>query len=259
LPLLPFALSIVLLNFTDRLFIIQYLNLSDVAIYSVGYKIATILTLFLIGFQHAWGPYVYSNFRKESAKLEFARIFDIFTIIVSFMLIVITFISPYLILILATKNYLEAYKVVPFLLIGLISYSLLYFGVGVSLSGKTYFNLVASGTGVIANIGLNMLLIPKFGIIGAAIATSISYFLMALIKLYISQKLFYLPYKIMKNCSVILFFFVLETIIIYSSNPFTWKYILFSLLTLFIFYCFQKRLYGFSLPKLAISSYCSQF
>jgi len=248
LPLLPFALSIVVLNFTDRLMINHYLNLSQVAIYSIGSKIASILTLFLIGFQHAWGPYVYANFRREHVKKEFAKIFDLFTATVSLGLIIITLVSPYLILILATKDYLEAYKVVPLLLIGLISYSLLYFGVGISISEKTYFNLVGSIAGIISNIGLNILLIPKFKIIGAAIATSISYFLMALIKIYISQKLFPIPYKIGRNCSMIFASFLVAAFsLFWFKNPFRLQYILYSLFVVSVFYYLLVKIYNVSL------------
>lgn len=67
----------------------------------------------------------------------------------------------------------------------------------ISMTGHPKFNLVTSMTIFIANITLNILMIPKYGIIGAAIATMISRTLgstMTIIYLYITQKIH--PYDI---------------------------------------------------------------
>jgi O-antigen/teichoic acid export membrane protein len=66
---------------------------------------------------------------------------------------------------------------------------------GLDLSGKTKFYPLTIGLGAVASIGLNVLLIPRFQMMGAALAMCFSYLLLPLVSFPIVQKQFPIPYE----------------------------------------------------------------
>jgi len=77
-------------------------------------------------------------------------------------------------------------------------------GPGISLAEKTWHFAWITGLTAILNIGLNFLLVPRFGIIGAGIATLISFIVYWQIKVRVAAKYFPLSYPFFR---IMLFFF----------------------------------------------------
>jgi len=73
---------------------------------------------------------------------------------------------------------------------------------GVFIKEKTIYIAIVRGLGAVTNIILNFILIPIYGIIGAAAATCISFFLMAFTLFFINKKIFPVVYE-WKNILVI--------------------------------------------------------
>jgi O-antigen/teichoic acid export membrane protein len=66
------------------------------------------------------------------------------------------------------------------------------------LTKKTFLTSVALGIGAVINIGLNFLLIPRFQMMGAAIATLVSYFVAVVILYRFSQRHYPINYRLSK-------------------------------------------------------------
>jgi O-antigen/teichoic acid export membrane protein len=87
-------------------------------------------------------------------------------------------------------------KIVPIILLAYVfTGAYVNFVVGVYLEKKTKYLPYATGAGAVANILANYFLIPIWGIMGAAIATLISYVVMAAVIYFPSQKFYHVEYE----------------------------------------------------------------
>jgi peptidoglycan biosynthesis protein MviN/MurJ (putative lipid II flippase) len=71
-------------------------------------------------------------------------------------------------------------------------------------TGQTKYNLPATVAGLVANIGLNLLLLPIWGIIGAGVSLVISYLVVVVLMYLFTQRLFPVPYEWLRLARVLL-------------------------------------------------------
>lgn len=200
LPTIPFAFSHYLMTYSDRYFLKFYSGLEAVGLYGVAYMLASILSLPLIGFQNAWGPYFFSIYKHRDAPETVARIFNYCSTFICILFVLISLNAKELLTILTTKKYEEAYLVTPLIMLSLIVYFFSgYFSVGIGVEKKTYHQAWSGILTAIINFILNFLLIPAYGMIGAAVATVISFLVLGWILMRISQKYYYIPYRFNSN------------------------------------------------------------
>ncbi len=229
--ILSFGLPYLLLSFcyfimtnSDRYFLNYYQGLSAVGIYGIGYKVASVIGVAVMGFQLAWGPFIYSTYKDEDAKRTFARVFDYVSVAACILLLGLSLFSRELMYVFTTAQYFEAYVVVPFISAGLIIYTLGgYFSIGVGIAKKT---IHVAWTGIVAalvNLSLNWLLIPLFGMIGAAVSAVFSFLLLAVLLMTISQKLYRVPYRFGVNGIMYLVTAVIIAVAyLFMMNSITW-------------------------------------
>lgn len=98
--------------------------------------------------------------------------------------------SKWLIILLYSKRYLNSVAPFQILLIGVVAISISRVLTNdIDARGKPMINTYITFVTLIGNIVLNIILIPKYGVIGAALATSISYSLSSIIKIFIYCKI----------------------------------------------------------------------
>jgi len=188
---------IYILHYADRYMLIRMASLKELGLYSVGVTIASVIVILTGGLRVAWMPIVYSSFREEESKQFYARIFDYFWPLVFLGAIGISLFSKEILFILAPPSYLGAYTVVPIVVLGVVFFnSALFFSFGIGIAKKNKYRLYLGIIVAALNVGLNLLLIPSYGRVGAAIATLISSVGYAVISFLISQKLYYVGYDL---------------------------------------------------------------
>jgi O-antigen/teichoic acid export membrane protein len=198
MPLLPHQLAIFLLFGADRYFIGAYGTVTDVGIYSYGYRVGMMMTIVLEGASLAWTPFIFSIQRREDAKRIHALTGRyVATIIIGVAVGLIVF-GPELTMLLAfaAPEYWTAAVLVPWIVGGYVflgAYQV--FAAAVGIPKRTRLLGIFSLTGLAVNIGLNFLLVPTHGTMGAAIATTISYACMAVVATAITQKVHHIPYE----------------------------------------------------------------
>jgi O-antigen/teichoic acid export membrane protein len=69
-------------------------------------------------------------------------------------------------------------------------------------TGRTEFNFPATAAGTAANIGLNLLLIPAWGIVGAGVSLIASYAVVLVLMYVFTQRLFAVPYEWLRLAQV---------------------------------------------------------
>ena len=179
--LMPSSFTWWIMNSSDRVMVAGMIGVSANAIYAVSYQ--------------AWG---YSAIRASGSGDESEYNNSVLKKLAFFVLLVaiviITF-SKYFLRFYVAEEYYEAWKYVPCLTAGMVFLALSGFmGTSYMLHKDSLGYLFSSLFGAAVNAGLNLLLIPQWGIHGAAFATGLSFFGMFLFRLYHTGK--YLRYRI---------------------------------------------------------------
>jgi O-antigen/teichoic acid export membrane protein len=207
LPFIPAGFLIFVLNMGDRYILNRLGNLSEVGIYALGYKFGMLLSAFLAQpFQSIWGPKRIEIFRNRDNRNEiFTRVFTYLLFGLFFAGLAISLLIKDVLMIMAAPEFWPAYRVVPFVILGYIFYNLYYFvDFGFYINNKTYWYPVINAVAAGANVGLNILLIPEFGAVGAAIVTAISFLICPLMAFAVSQRLYYIPYDFARILKLLL-------------------------------------------------------
>jgi O-antigen/teichoic acid export membrane protein len=197
LPLLPAALALWATKFSDRLFLNHYTNKSTVGVYSFGVQIASTLVLLITAFQLAWPAFAYAIEDDDEARHTYAYVLTYYLFLMTWAAVGISLLAPFLAHILAPNWHgKSAAVVVPLLAFGNVifaGYSALTISIG--RARKTGANWIITGVGALVDVVLNIELIPRIGMLGAAIALIGAYATMFLGMSWRVQHVFYVPYQ----------------------------------------------------------------
>ena len=183
LPLIPSNLSVFIFNSIDRYFLNYYTNLSEVGLYNLAYNFGNLVTvLFATPMALIWPAMFLSVKDHKNVKEFYTRALTYSSMIAFFIFLGIALLSEEAIKIFANEEYWAAYTVIPIIVLTYVIWSLRKsILVGVILKKKTLAQASIFLIGALINIGLNFLLIPGYGMMGAAISTIISYIIIMII------------------------------------------------------------------------------
>jgi O-antigen/teichoic acid export membrane protein len=172
-PLVPASLSIWILNYSNRFFLVRLGSLDDVGLISVGTRVASVVLLAITAFRTAWGPFAYSLAEDEDlARSTYSKVLTYYLMVTMPATVGLSVFSRELVLLLSTVEYEAAASVVPFLsLSNTIWGAVVIVAIGYGIAKKSYHTTIAVIMGAVVNIGLNFILIPIWGIVGAAVST----------------------------------------------------------------------------------------
>ena len=196
LPTMPAELTLYSLNWADRIIITRYLGLAEAGLYALAVKFANGMQVLVRGFHLAFPPLAYSIQDDDEARGAYALIVTWFVAICAFAVAALWLLAPWLVRLLADDRYFAANEVVGPLAAGTALYALyLVLVVILGRTGRTEFSFPATAVAVATNIGLNVLLVPDHGIIGAGVALVVSYIVVVALMYGIVQRLFAVPYE----------------------------------------------------------------
>jgi O-antigen/teichoic acid export membrane protein len=196
MPLVPVAVAYYFITYSDRYFLSYFVGLETVGMYAIGVRVSMVLALLLNGFEMAIGPFVYSHYRDESAPATFARTFDYVSVAATFSVTALALFASDVVNIFATPDYLPGHNVVPLLAGGTAIYGLgAYFSVGIGISKRTIHRAWTAVLAAGLNVGLDFLVVPRLGMVGAAGATVVAFLTLAVLQMRISQGLYAVPYR----------------------------------------------------------------
>ncbi|MGL6064753.1 MAG: oligosaccharide flippase family protein [Fusobacteriaceae bacterium] len=194
LPLLPTFLIYWIFNSMDRIMINRMLGPTELGIYSVGSKVASVSQLIYTAFAGGWQYFAFSTMKDEDQVELNSKVFEYLGII-SFSLFIISqpFIKPVFNL-LFTGEYVRGSEVFSYLFLSPLMLMLFQIIANqVIVIKKSYLSTLALTLGAVLNIALNYILIKNYGIRGAALSTLLSYILSVAIMGIICHK-----YKLLK-------------------------------------------------------------
>lgn len=219
LPLVPAAFAGFVLNMGDRFILSQYVSTAEIGYYSLGYKFGMLVGVFIGGpFLLAWEPKRFQIFEKDpNEKSLFSKVFLYFFFSLVFSALILCFYIQEIITLFATPEYSKACTVTPFVALGYIFFNLYYIlDIGFLFEKKTYWYFIISSTAAGVNVGLNFILIPQLGILGAAIATTGAFLVLPVMAFTVSQKYYPIQYDLLKAGKILIvglvWFFVAQKI-----------------------------------------------
>jgi O-antigen/teichoic acid export membrane protein len=195
LPLVPAAACNMVLMMSDRYLLRFFADLEQVALYAAGTRVGVMMMLVVSSFQLAWPAIFFPIARRADGPRTFARLFEFFMLGVCMFGLGLAVFARDLIELLATKSYLAGARVVPLLVASYVLYGVYYFtAIGVQVKKKTFYLPLGIGLAAAINLLLGFSLVPRSGMMGAAVAKVVAYAVLALLMCTISQRLYRVPY-----------------------------------------------------------------
>lgn len=215
LPMIPNSIGWWINTSIDRYAIVYYINIAASGIYSIAYKIPSLLTSFSSVFIGAWQISSIEDFGSSESEKFFSNIYKKYSsfniLLTGIILISIKILAK----ILFSATFYEAWSVATIIMFSFLFQAMSAFlGTVFTAAKKTKTLFYSTITASILNISLNIFLIPKFGINGAAYATLITYFYIYIHRLYGSMKII----KIDKNNTRDVFSYIIIAFMIYFIN-----------------------------------------
>lgn len=205
-------------NVSDRYIITWILGIEANGIYSVAYKIPSVLNVFQSIFSQAWTISAIKEFDDENKKF-YSAIYKMYNFLMVFVCSALLLFNQLIAKILFAKEFYEAWKYAPFLLISVVFGSLSGFLGGIFSAAKKSTTFAKTTIfGAVINIVLNIALVEKIGAIGAAIATLISYFVVWASRFYQANKIIKIEINLKRDFISYLILLAQAIIMVLVSN-----------------------------------------
>ncbi len=227
LPYLPAGLASMVIQVIDRPIMQHLTNLKTLGIYQANYKLGIFMMLFVSMFQYAWQPFFMQESGSSEAKKVFSKVLTYFTIAGAVILVLLSlFIDNFVKLEIFGRTiigsaYWSGLNIVPVILLAYLFNGLyVVFTAGIYIKEKSIYVPLITGIAAVVNIVINFILIPVMGIMGAALATLASYFVMSIGLYLVTQKFYKIEYE-KKKISLIFSILTITGIIyyiLYNSN-----------------------------------------
>ena len=215
-----------ILSLSDRYILQFFRGAQEVGIYSASYNISEkSIVLIVLLFMFAGFPISMHIWEKEGEveSQEFlTNVTRYFLIICLPVVIGLSVLSKQIIILFTAQEYHEGFRIISFVTLGAFFLGLQHrFQMGLLFYKKTYlvmFCVIVSG---VLNIALNLIFIPTYGYIAAAVTTLISYGLLLILVIFISTRFFVWKFPFKTLGKVICASALMGEVVYYISNNLT--------------------------------------
>ena len=191
---------------SDRYVITWFCGLAESGIYSIAYKIPSIVSIFQSIFGQAWTLFAIKEINSTEKEKTFSKMYNYYNAMVLIACCLLVAMNKIMARFLYAKDFYMAWRYVPVLLISSMFSALSAFSGGIFSAGKESKAVMNSSLiGATVNIILNIIFTPLIGAMGAAIATAVSYFavwvardsaMMKIIRLDYNKRQHYISYLV---------------------------------------------------------------
>jgi O-antigen/teichoic acid export membrane protein len=175
LPTVPADASVYALQVADRFYLFRGVGHAAAGEYSIAVQLATVVFVFVRGFQYAWPPLAYSIDSDAEASQLYSIVTTYFVLATGVVVVGVTLLGRWLVRLLAAPQFFGAHSALPWLALGWTLYGL--YQVMIVITGRarvTQRNIPAAAAGLAVNVVLLVVLVPQsgagLGIAGAGIA-----------------------------------------------------------------------------------------
>lgn len=203
-PRVPHAGAQQVMAVGDKFILQAFVSLENVGVYSMAVSFGLVQKLFLSAFESAWAPFYYATTREADAG-------RVFRIVTTYGLAVLALLTAGLSAVgrLAAQAMTHGYLLAPddprwdavetvigFTALGVFLQGFyLLTSIGLNITKQTQYYPVATISAALANIVLNLMLIPRYGLVGAAWANGAGYAVQAALGYVLSQRVYPVAYE----------------------------------------------------------------
>ena len=247
LPTVPSFIATMMIQLIDRPILEVMTDKATVGIYQANYRLGIFMMLVVSMFDFAWRPFFLSHAREPDAKPLFARVLTYFVFVTAWVFLIVSFFIEDVVKLpifwgrsILPEPYWNGLAIVPVVLLAYVFLGMSNNMVaGIYIEKKTAKLPAITFLGAFVNVAANLLLIPKLGIMGAAIATLASYLIMAVVLYFTVQKFYPVEYelsRLMKIALAALLVFGLGSFMHFGSMEILWKCALLVLFALLMYW-----------------------
>lgn len=209
LPLLLAGIITILFQSADKLIISRYLTFEELGIYIAAFKIVALLNILQTTFTLLWTPVSFEKYHDDNNNQDFFSQISSFITMFMFLLAASIMISKEYIVLLLGNEYREAVILIPLLIFIPVMYTISETTViGINFKLKSFWHILISSLVLIFLLISMMFLIPKFGLLGAAISVNCSYVLFFYLRTLIGLHYYKFRLKLYSITVLIILFYV---------------------------------------------------
>jgi O-antigen/teichoic acid export membrane protein len=196
LPRVPHSAAHQVMGFADRYLLSVFGTLRDVGLYSIGATFGLALKLFLSAFEAAWTPFFLGVMREPDARRIYGTVSTYVVAALVLLVAVLCAIAPALVRLFTTVEFHAAADVTPWIAVGVMFQGFYLVGsIGLVTTKRTSLYPVATGAAAGVSLLANSLLIPRFGMLGAAWANVMAYATLAIVTISFSWHVYPIQYE----------------------------------------------------------------
>jgi O-antigen/teichoic acid export membrane protein len=176
----------------DRIVLGKLSTLDQLGLFAIAISVASLLNLFHGAIGQAWSPHAYSLYkeRPEEARVVYGQVLTYILVGFGVLSVGITAFADELLKVLATPEFYAAAPAVGPLALGYMVYaSVQVTALGISLSLQTKYIAICGWLAVGINVLLNVLFVPRWGMMASAWSIAIAYAFLTVAYFQISQRL----------------------------------------------------------------------
>src|SRR6266540_3804220 len=196
MPFVPSVIALSAIDFSDRFFIVRLRDQHELGLYAIGVRISAALIFLLGAFRTAWPAFAYSIRDVREARRTYGFVLTYVTFGSAWGALALGLGSPWLVRLLTTPDFYRGSRVVP-----LLAFAFVVFGAyvivvtSIGRAGRRGSNWIVTGAAALLNVVLNLILIPPYGMVGAAVSMLVSYFAMFVGITWKAQRAFRVDYQ----------------------------------------------------------------
>jgi O-antigen/teichoic acid export membrane protein len=205
LPRVPHGVALQVMAQADRFFISWFGILRDVGLYSIGATFALALKLFLSAFEYAWSPFYFAAMKDPNAKQVYSTVatyvFGLLVLLASGL----SAVAVDVVRLMTDPRFHGAAAVIPWIAIGVVIQGAYHLtSIGLAITKKTKYYPLSTLAAALVGVGANVVLIPRYGIVGAAWANNLSYLTLFLLAFRFSQRKYPIGWEIGRMVKLVL-------------------------------------------------------
>lgn len=197
-PIIFTSVAVWVLQVSDRVLLSYDTSLAQTAKYSVAYSLGGVLAPVIIGpFGLAWPPIMYMIAKRKDAAQVFRLVFRWFSFVVFFAAFGLSVLAILMLTLFFPPTYHSAAPLIPLITGGIMFYGLYNFVIlGVYIQRRTSITAFLTIMAGLVNLGFNIVLIPSYGAMGAAVSTLVAFMILAIVAYFVNQHIYYVPFEI---------------------------------------------------------------
>lgn len=206
LPLVPAGVAVFATVYLHRFVLGAQATIDEVGLFAMASRVAALATLVLIGVQSALTPLIYAHHAEPQTPARLARLLEAFWSLALLVCLALNIMGPALLALLTAPAYARAAPLLVWLAPAALMSQMYIFSPGIPLAQKTHWQLLLTLAAAALGLMLDLLLIPRFGAVGAAVAGCLAAALFFGAWLAAGQHLYPLPLRWLRLAGATLIF-----------------------------------------------------